>query len=116
MLHRRRLYGPVNAWDPYYFVDRNVVSLFGCGMCHLYLQQGMIHALMAIGFLVALRTRVVHTIAETVDSAVLGNGKGKWSSTDRFGGWKAHEIFGGFGEERSRRRDETARGDEYRPL
>lgn len=82
------------AQDPYYFVDRNVISLFMSGACYLYLTQGLAHALLAFAFLISLRMRVNQTISDTVDSAVLGNQPGVGDGKEN---WKAHEIFGDFG-------------------
>ena len=89
LLNRRRFFGKVNAWDPYYFVDRNVFSLFMIGALYLYLSQGVPHAVLALWFLVALRMRVASTIAGTVDSALLGNGL---KSNQR-----AKDVFANFG-------------------
>ena len=90
LLSRRRFFGTVNAWDPFYFVDRNVLSLFMTGACFLYLQQGAVFAGIAIGFLLALRFRVNQTITATVDEALLGNGESNQ---------RAHEVFGGMFED-----------------
>lgn len=70
LLNRRRFFGEVNAWDPFYFIDRNVFTLFSAGAIFLYLSQGLIQCLLALFFLLALRQRVRQTIVNTIDGAM----------------------------------------------
>ena len=44
--------------DPYYMIDRNVMSLFAAPALFLYLTQGVLFSAMALCFLQALRARV----------------------------------------------------------
>jgi len=50
--------GEFNGWDPYYMIDRTVLSLFASAALFLYLSRGVLFAAMALGFLFALRARV----------------------------------------------------------
>jgi len=46
------------SWDPFYFVDRTVMSLFFAAMCLVYLNNGLIPAAFVAFFFLMLRARV----------------------------------------------------------
>ena len=46
------------SWDPFYFVDRTVMSLFFSAICLVYLNNGAVPAAIVLYFYSVLRTRV----------------------------------------------------------
>ena len=46
------------SWDPFYFVDRTVMSLFFAGACLVYLNNGAVPCAIVVGFYLVLRGRV----------------------------------------------------------
>jgi len=63
-------YHSYSGWDPYYSIDRNVLSLFLCACCFLYLTQGVLHSLITLCFFVSLRCRVKRTVCPLAKAAL----------------------------------------------